>query len=175
MFSTPRPPTSTPVNHDLNASPHTLRRIVRQLQLENSNMAEELLDLNQRLSDALNRHSATDQEADEADDGSPPEKQSRTNDDWEERARDAGKLFVLNCGPWLEVKKQKDIFEIKIDDQYDEADRFENLDNRRQGQLRDLKAITSPTLFSQLTSGDKALVHAVSLYMQDQSHKLTHR
>ncbi|KAG6808364.1 hypothetical protein H0H92_004357 [Tricholoma furcatifolium] len=111
-------------------------------------MAEELLDLNQRLSDALNRHSATDQEADEADDGSPPKKQSRTNDDWEERARDA------------EVKKQKDIFEIKIDDQYDEADRFENLDNRRQGQLRNLKAITSPTLFSQLMSGDKALVHA---------------
>ncbi|KAG6908485.1 hypothetical protein DXG01_004488 [Tephrocybe rancida] len=63
---------------------------------------------------------------------------------------------------------QKDIFIHEIDNQYNTANRFENHEGRIQGQLHDIKSITSPALFAQLMGGDKDLISAFCEGMNQQ-------
>ncbi|KAG6847872.1 hypothetical protein H0H93_005307 [Arthromyces matolae] len=162
MLSTPiRPRGPAAVDLDVESSPRTIIRAARQLQLDNTNLMEELNEARKQLADVMNSRQPIDDE-DNSEVATPAAKKRKDDSNWEEEAQKAGKKFVLVCGPWLEGVKPKDIFKIAIDEQYSHDDRFENLTTRIQGQLRDIQSVMSPAMFSEITGGDERLRRAVS-------------
>jgi hypothetical protein len=63
-----------------------------------------------------------------------------------------GHKFCILYAPW--VRKGQDIFKLKLDDAYDTSERFENDDNKVQGQLHEMVGLlkdqlTQDTILSQ--------------------------
>ena len=62
----------------------------------------------------------------------------------------AGHKFFLLYAPWL--RGGEDIFEIDIDEGYNAAERFENDDNKAQGQLQEILGLLCPKFEQQTLS-----------------------
>ncbi len=118
--------------------------VVRQYEVEKNSAQAEVNRLNRRLADVTN----------DGDDSTHMPKRRRTtyhpadaSSDEEDaivtatRAQEhfvyqAGHKFFLLYAPWLHGGE--DIFEVPIDEQYNAAERFENDENKAQGQLQEI-------------------------------------
>ena len=56
-----------------------------------------------------------------------------------EEVKRLGRRFVILHGPWL--KRKEHIFEVEVDEDYDEKDRFTDNDTMAQGQLREVRGL----------------------------------
>lgn len=90
-----------------------------------------------------------------------------TNEETE--VSNGGHKFVMLYSPWLRLGEGT--FKVKYNPELDEADseRFENSDNKVQGQLREIKELLGDQLFDELSSEAwiaKAVSHNFNKYIR---------
>ena len=85
------------------------------------------------------------------DSGPPPKKRGRRSGDTTgpddpsveeaetEEVKRLGRRFVILHGPWL--KRKEHIFEVELDEDYDEKDRFKDNNTFVQGQLHEIRGL----------------------------------
>jgi hypothetical protein len=71
----------------------------------------------------------------------------------DEFVKNIGHKFCIIYAPW--VHKGADIFKIKFDDTYDGTERFENDDNKVQGQLQEIVGLLEEKLSQEIILGQK--------------------
>jgi hypothetical protein len=101
----------------------------------------------------------TNQEDEEAlDPEVPPTKRTRTNSELEDpetkneeiQAINAGHQFVMLYSPWL--RSPEETFRAEYIQDFNEAERFENNENKVQAQLREIMKILGSQLSSEISS-----------------------
>jgi hypothetical protein len=129
----------------------TAIQVARDFELEKNAAQAEVRDLRRKLADISN------QEEDGSIAGTPPSKKSRSNhedpsdDDQtnEDLVIKAGHQFVMLYSPWLRLGEGT--FKIEYDPDSDEAQRFENGDNKVQGQLREIRKLLGVQLSAEMS------------------------
>jgi hypothetical protein len=124
-----------------------LRQVARLFELEKNKAAAEVLQLRRKLADITNSGSGSDCE-------DTPSKRSRTdpdnNNDEETKVINSGHLFVMLHSLWL--RHGEGTFDVEYNPEWDDAERFENADNKVQGQLQEIKVLLGSQLFGELSS-----------------------
>jgi hypothetical protein len=136
----------------------SLREIARQFEVERNTAQTEARELRRKLADFTNQ--------DELDSEAPLSKRNRTNGEAGEEVMNeetqvinAGQRFVILHSPWLRLGEKT--FSVEHDPESDEIERFENNDNKVQGQLREIKQVLGTRLASEMSS-EAWIVKAVS-------------
>lgn len=130
-------------NHVIVTITSCITQVAREFQLEKNRAEEEVRNLRRKFEDIHNENVDDDAGSDSGDSrkhrrGGCDEKNNDGEDD-EHRVFQAGHLFVMICGPWL--RRGDKIFKISLDADYEEKTRFENADNKLQGQLHDIWSV----------------------------------
>lgn len=106
----------------------------------------------------------TNQEEDGSDTAAPPSKKRRHDDNGdgtnEDQVIKAGHQFVILYSPWLRLGEGT--FNVEYDEEFDEGQRFENGDNKAQGQLREIMKVLGARLSAEMS--EAWLVKAVGQY-----------
>ncbi|KAF9554036.1 hypothetical protein CPC08DRAFT_753896 [Agrocybe pediades] len=143
---------SPEITLSLTTSPAKLIKYARNLEIDRTTAQAEILNLRRKLAD-IARNDANGSDDDETEE--PTRKKSRTHSHaqadkaYEEKARQAGHLFVINKGLFLQAGVET--FGTALDPEFDEAQRFENADNKIQGQLREIMKVLGPQLSDEIT------------------------
>jgi len=125
-------------------------QVARQFELDKNTAEAEVRELRRKLADITNQEEEND------DIEPPPSKRSRTNDvdqdenDEETHVINAGHCFVMLYSPWL--RNGEATFKVECDSESDEAARFENADNKIQGQVREIKVVLGAHLSGEMSS-----------------------
>ncbi|KAJ7608964.1 hypothetical protein DFH06DRAFT_1247177 [Mycena polygramma] len=152
MSQASRSPTPTPFSpfHDIlnltqqltpSKSPHTLRRIRRQLQLQANDAQQEHVNLKRRAVDAEHQNDATRKpkkkrrRGDRARDVNDPELDAQAV---EARIRQAGRCFAVQKALFV---NDDAVFDTKPADDFDFDREFASSQNELQGQIRDILAV----------------------------------
>lgn len=123
----------------------SLQQIARQFELEKNTARAEAQELRRKLEDITNQE-------DEGDPEIPPSKRSRTNEepDVETQVISAGHQFVMLYSPWLHLGQET--FKVEYDPEATESERFENGENKVQGELREIRKLLGARLASDMPS-----------------------
>jgi len=127
-----------------------ITQVARQFEVDKNTAEAEVRELRRKLTDITNQEEDNDTEE------APPSKRSRTGDvdrdenDEETQVTSAGHRFVMLYSPWL--RHGEGTFKVECDPESDEAERFENADNKIQGELREIKIILGDRLSSEMSS-----------------------
>lgn len=131
----------------------TSQQIARQFELDKTTAQNEVRELRRKLASITNK-------GDESGDEDPPRKRNRVNlGDASENDRttndellvtNAAHQFVILYSLWLRLGEAT--FMTELDPDWIEAERFENSDNKVQGQLRDIKKVLGDQLSSEMAS-----------------------
>lgn len=136
-------------------------KVARNFELEKNAAQAEARDLHRKLADLTNQEEEPSSTA-------PPSKRSRFNgadsdDDStnEDLVIKAGHQFVILYSPWLRLGEG--IFKIEYVPELDEEQRFENGDNKVQGQLQEIRKLLRAGLSAELS--ETWLIKAVSRHI----------
>ena len=140
-------------------------QVARLFELDKNTAEAEVRELRRKLADITN------QEEDNDNTEAPPSKRSRTSDvdrdelhDAEEtRVIDAGHRFVMLYSPWL--RNGEGTFKVECDSESEEAERFENAENKIQGQVREIKMVLGAQLSGEISS-EAWIAKAVSQFFE---------
>jgi len=123
-------------------------KIARQFQLEKTTARMEAQALWRKLANITNQ---TNEEAE-----APPSKRTRTNNDLEDSTNEetqvinAGHKFVMVYSPWLRLGEE--LFKIDYNPDLGDAERFENIENKDQGQLHEVRKVLTHQLANEMSS-----------------------
>lgn len=139
-----------------------LWQIARQFELDKNTAQAETQDLRRKLADVTNQE-------EEGNNTGPPSKRSRTNDNLEDSEAtneetqiiNAGHQFVILYVPWL--RSGDGTFKATYDPESIEAERFENHDNKVQGQIREIRKVLGAHLTGEM-SFEAWIAKAVSFH-----------
>ena len=140
-------------------------QVARMFELNKNTAEAEIRELRRKLADITN------QEEDNDNTEAPPSKRSRTSDvdrdelhDAEEtHVIDAGHRFVMLYSLWL--RNGEGTFKIECDLESAEAERFENAENKTQGQVREIKMVLGAQLSGEISS-EAWIAKAVSQFFE---------
>ena len=123
----------------------------RQFELYKNTAEAEVQELRRKLADISNEKDNVDNEE------GPPSKRSRINDvdhqdgnDEETQVTSAAHRFVMLYSPWLRLGEAT--FKVDCDPEWDEAERFETVDNKIQGEIQGIKIVLGPQLSGEMSS-----------------------
>lgn len=127
-------------------------QVARQFEVDKHVAEAEVRALRRKLADATN------EEDDDDDIGLPLSKRSRVSNagqdevDEESVAINAGRRFVILFAPWL--RRGEETFKIKYNTELlvDEDERFENVDNKIQGEIREIKIVLGDSLAREMAT-----------------------
>jgi hypothetical protein len=126
-------------------------QVARQFELDKNTAQAEVRELRRRLADVTNQEDDNDNEE------GPPSKRIRTNDvdhrdenDEETQVTSAGHRFVILYSPWLRLGEAT--FKVECNPEWDEAERFETVDNKIQGEVQEIKIVLGPQLSGEMSS-----------------------
>ncbi|KAF8149893.1 hypothetical protein B0H34DRAFT_731613 [Crassisporium funariophilum] len=134
---------------DENTTPRSLRRAARELQASLNSERSLTQNLRRKFEDVSN----TSQDGDN-DTSSPHKKRRRIRAESEncldsdeagiqeaeaDEVKRLGRRFVILHGPWL--RRKEAIFEVELDEDYDEEDRFKDSNTMVQGQLHEIRGL----------------------------------
>lgn len=136
-------------------------QVARLFELDKNTAEAEVRELRWKLADITN------QENTEA----PPSKRSRTSnvdrdelhDAEETHVIDAGHRFVMLYSPWL--RNGEGTFKVECDSESEEAERFENAENKIQGQVWEIKMVLGAQLSGEMYS-EAWIAKAVSQFFE---------
>jgi len=135
-----------------------MSKAARNFELEKDALQAEARDLRRKLADLTNQE-------EEANTDAPPSKRGRFNSDDsdDDTTKDdlviqAGHQFVMLYSPWLRLGEG--IFKIEYVPESDEGQRFENADNKVQGQLQEIRKVLGAQLSAEMS--ETWLIKAVS-------------
>jgi len=130
-----------------------LSQVARQFEVEKNTAQAEARELRRKLEDITNqdedgeieaplrkRGRMSDQDPDDSDDGMNEET----------KVIDAGRHFVILYSPWLRLGEGT--FKVEHDPDSEEGERFENGDNKVQGQLREIMKVLGARLSDKMFS-----------------------
>jgi len=140
-------------------------QVARLFELDKNTAKAEVRELRRKLADITN------QEEDNDNAEAPPSKRSRTSDvDRDElhnaeetHVIDAGHRFVMLYSPWL--RNGEGTFKVECDVESEEAERFENAENKIQGQVREIKMVLGAHLSGEMSS-EAWIAKAVSQFFE---------
>jgi hypothetical protein len=107
--------------------------------------------LQRKFDDISNLNTAPDGDDDDDDSASPTRKRRRRQEDdldndqssveeaEAEEVKGLGRRFLILHGPWLRRKEL--IFQVELDEDYDENERFKDVNSLVQGQLREIRGL----------------------------------
>jgi len=123
-------------------------KIARQFQLEKNTARTESQALRRKLANITNQ---TDEDAE-----APPTKRTRANGDLDDSTNEetqvvnAGHKFVMVYSLWLRLGE--DMFKIDFNPDINDAERFENIENKDQGQLHEIRKVLGWQLANDVSS-----------------------
>lgn len=148
---------SESASHHVTATP----QVARQFELDKNTAETEVRELRRKLADITN------QEEDNDSAEAPPSKRSRTSDvdrdDEETDVINAGHRFAMLYSPWL--RKGEGTFKVECNSESEEAERFENAENKIQGQVREIKIVLGAQLSGEMSS-EAWIAKAVSQFFE---------
>jgi hypothetical protein len=118
-------------------------------------------ELRRKLADVTNQRDESDTEDNDA----PPSKRSRSDDseelDAETHVISAGHLYVIIYAPWLRLGEET--FKVEYDPEADQDERFENSENKAQGQLHEIIRVLG-SRFAKEVSSEAWIAKAVHFF-----------
>ena len=115
---------------ELQARLNTQRNLAQDLQRKFDNISNSPQDDDDSTSPAKKRRRT--QARSEDPDGEPSVEEAETDE-----VKRLGRRFVILCGPWLRRKEL--VFQVELDEGYDEKDQFKDTNTMVQGQLREIR------------------------------------
>jgi hypothetical protein len=153
------------VHYTIQAVRHEQRR-VNEAHAGNDELRRQLADVSNQRTGKRKRRFTEDSDGNESDQESEEEEKSNKF----KRVESLGRKHTIMMTLW--VNNDRKIFSTLPNDSYNPLERFENVENKKQGQLRDLLC-TLPMEYHEVAFEKEWITHAVSINSSCSCHGLT--